>query len=192
LAETLRAAAGRPLVLTNNAPAARAALVSDPVMARAEELFKQSKTAEAAEALLGLMKPERHQRNTFLALHVGRLLLDHGCKKELLELMSQQSDLPPKDARKFNLLGLALLLPRDGRTDADEVQQALDAFRNALRCDLHFGPAYLNLARAYDLAHDPRAARLCLLRYLRLMPRGPHVAEVHRRLADLADPADPP
>lgn len=192
LAEALRAAAGRPLVLSNNPPAARASVVADAELARAEELFKQSKTGEAAAVLLALMKQDRHQRNTFLALHVGRLLLDHGSKKELLELMSQQSELPPKDARKFNLLGLAYLLPREGRTDPDEVQQALDAFRNALRCDLHFGPGYLNLARAYDLAHDPRAARQCLLRYLRLMPRGPYVGEAHRRLAELADPTAPP
>jgi tetratricopeptide (TPR) repeat protein len=192
LSDVLRAAAGRPLVLSNNPPAARATIVPDPELTRAEELFKQSKTAEAAAVLLGLMKQDRHQRNTFLALHVGRLLLDHGCKKELLELMSQQSESPPKDARKFNLLGLAFLLPREGRTDPEEVQQALDAFKNALRCDLHFGAAYLNLARAYDLAHDPRAARQCLLRYLRLMPRGPYVGDAHRRLAELADPTARP
>ena len=65
---------------------------------------------------------------------------------------------------------------------------AMTAFRNALRCNLYFGPAYFNLAQAYEKTNDPAAARLCLRRYLKLMAYGPLADDARRCLAEM--PAD--
>jgi len=91
--------------------------------------------------------------------------------------------LPPQDARKHNLLGLAYL-------DTNPVE-AIGHFRTALRCNLYFGPGYLNLAQAYEKSQDLASARLCLRRYLDLMPHGHHAADARQRLAKLANEAGP-
>jgi hypothetical protein len=94
--------------------------------------------------------------------------------------MERECQERPYNARKYNLLGLALL-----RTDP---QKAVDAFKNALRCDLHHGPAYLNLAQAHQQANDVFSAQRCLQRYLELMPYGIHATDARRRLAALGQP----
>jgi hypothetical protein len=76
-------------------------------------------------------------------------------------------------AEKYNLLGLALV-------DSDR-RRAIEAFKNALRCNLGFGAAYLNLADAYLGAPDGAAAKLCLERYLELFPQGELAADARRR-----------
>ena len=91
--------------------------------------------------------------------------------------MEPLCDRPPNDPRKFNLLGLALL--------QDKPRQAVGSFRRALRCDLRYEPAYLNLAQAYDKLGETSSATECLRRYLRLMPQGKLAGDARQRLAAL-------
>src|SRR5207248_1178876 len=123
----------------------------------------------------GLLKQKRHERNLHLALQMGKLLYEEKRLSALQGLIEEHGERLPHDARKFNLLGLALL--------EGQPRQAVDAFKNALRCDLRFEPAYLNLAQAYQLANEPQSARMCLQRYLALMPDGDYAADARRRLA---------
>jgi tetratricopeptide (TPR) repeat protein len=97
--------------------------------------------------------------------------------------MKRWSRRRPPDPRTFNLLGLAQL--------PTSPQQAADAFKSALRCDLRYGPAYLNLALAYDRLGQRPAAVLCLRRSLQLMPQGPLARDAQRRLGELREPAAP-
>ena len=84
------------------------------------------------------------------------------------------------------LLGLALLMPPRAKDDpAASPQEAIDKFRNALRCDLNYGVGYLNLALAYQRAGDATSARACLFRYLELMPQGRYAADAQYRLAEV-------
>jgi len=116
-------------------------------------------------------------------MEVGKLLYEHHRKAALRRLMERVSQEKPYDARRFNLLGLANLRDRDQPADSDtKPQVAIEAFKNALRCDLQFGPAYLNLAQAYEEAGNTSAARQCLLRYLQLLPDGPFAEDARRRL----------
>jgi tetratricopeptide (TPR) repeat protein len=187
LGELLRRAEGRPIVLSNRPAEAVASVAAVPELAQADALFKAMKADEAARLLLGLMKGPPHEKNLHLALVVAGMLYEQGRTTELLELMSQQRDLPPNDARKFNMLGIALLTAPQMEGEPDRARQAIDAFQNAIRCDLRFGPAYFNLAQAYVRAQERGAARLCLFRYLQLEPQGPFVADAQRRLAELID-----
>ncbi len=91
--------------------------------------------------------------------------------------MKLESRRQPYDARKFNLLGLGQL----GQNPSD----AANSFKSALRCDLHYGPAYLNLAQAYQNTNNPAAAAQCLQRYLQLFPAGPLARDAQRRLGAL-------
>jgi tetratricopeptide (TPR) repeat protein len=173
----LASALGRPLVLANDPAVGRAAVaaLTDPDLARGADLFRQKKGDEAERVLRDLLKQKRHERNSYLALEVGKLLYDNGRKESLRRLLEAECEKDPPEARKFNLLGLAQL-------DADP-RQAIESFKSALRCDLRFGPAYLNLAQAYQANNEPRSARQCLIRYLELLPDGPYAADARRRLA---------
>jgi tetratricopeptide (TPR) repeat protein len=177
MAALLRRAGGRVIILTNE-PASASAVVAeliDPDLARAVELFSQGKAEAAEQTLQGLWKQKRHAHNLHLALEIARLLYENKRLATLRRLLEEQCEHLPRDARTFNYLGLALL-----ETDP---RQAPDAFKNALRCDLRFEAAYLNLAQAYQLANDPASARLCLQRYLTLLPHGVYAADARRRLA---------
>jgi predicted Zn-dependent protease len=165
------------MILTND-PAAASAIVAeltDPELSRAVELLQQGKAEPAEQTFQSLLK--RHEQNLHLALQIGKLLYEAKRLPALQKLMEDQCDRLPRDPRKFNLLGLALL--------ESEPRQAVDAFKNALRCDLRFEPAYLNLAQAYQLTNDPQSARMCLERYLAFIPGGVYAADARRRLAAL-------
>jgi tetratricopeptide (TPR) repeat protein len=181
LAEALYRAAGRPLVLSNDPKAANEALdrLVDPDLARGTELLAQKKGEQADALLLALLK--RHERNARLALHVGELLYAHGHTAALASWGDQAKpgDLLPRDARSYNLLGVALL--------PAQAHEAVAAFRKALACDLKYGPAYLNLAEAYQRLGQPQEARMCLRRYLKLMPDGELAADARQRLARADD-----
>jgi Tol biopolymer transport system component/tetratricopeptide (TPR) repeat protein len=190
LADLLRQAEGRPFVLTNDPEAGLtvAASWADPGVSRATELLHQGKAEEAERVLLALVAQERHERNTNLALRAAGLLVEHKRKAAALKILERQRDLQPREARKYNLLGLALLLPpqKDGDPDPNAAE-AVDAFKNALRCDLLFEVGYLNLAQAYRQAHDAASAKACLERYLHLFPTGRYVGDARRRLAELVN-----
>lgn len=177
LTATLRYAAGRTVVLTNDPAAGRAAVaaLTDPALAEATKLLKENQAARADKQLRDLT--QKHPTNDYLTLHVGKLLYDHGRRAALRELMEPLTQRPPQDARKYNLLGLGWL--------DDNPARAVECFKNALRCDLRYGPGYLNLAQAYENNGDPVSARRCLERYLELLPYEPHAAGARRRLAAL-------
>jgi tetratricopeptide (TPR) repeat protein len=186
LAEVLYRAAGRPIVLSNDPAEAKIALdkLVDPDLARGTALLKEGKGDEADRVLLDLMK--RHAGNHHLAVQVGTLLHQHGRGKALKALLKPQLDqldvaglLLPRDARLYNLLGVVLL---DG-----DVNKAVIAFNNALRCDLKYGPAYVNLAQAYQKAGRTQDARLCLRRYLKLFPDGELADDARRRITVAGD-----
>jgi hypothetical protein len=175
----LQQAEGRTLVLTNDARAAQeaAAKLVDPDLASSADLLKQGKTKEAEKLLDELLKKPEHQRNYHLGLAVGQLLYEHKQFEALHRLMEGQCIQQPADARKFNLLGLALL--------DRQPREAAGAFKKAIRCDLSYGPGYLNLAQAYRLGNDTPSAVACLRRYLHIQSFGPHAADAARRLTAL-------
>lgn len=190
LAELLYRAEGRPLVLNHEPVAAKKALdeLVDGDLARGTALLKEGKGDEGQRVLLDMVK--RHAGNQYLAVQVGALLHEHGRTKALADLLKpllDQLDAPggalPRDARLYNLLGVALL---DG-----DVNRAITAFREALRCDLNYGPAYLNLAQAYQKANRAQDARLCLRRYLKLFPDGELADDARRRLNAAGDDNGP-
>ncbi|HZT80129.1 MAG TPA: hypothetical protein VFA26_07905 [Gemmataceae bacterium] len=183
----LFAAEGRPLVLTNDPDGAKATLaeLADPALAQAEQLLKGKQNLEKAdELLLELMQQPRHRANRHLLLHVGRLLAEHQRWAALRRLMEPACQDGPPDARKHNLLGLAVL--------ANDPQGSVKHFQAALRCDLRYAPGYLNLARAYQQAGNPQDAALCLRRLVKMVPFGPHAADARQRLAALQPGAAPP
>ncbi len=181
----LRQGEGRTLLLTNDPAAAQARLAEfiDPDLDGGIKLLQANKAKEAVKLLNTMLRKPDHQRNGHLALLVGQLFYQHRQLDAVVDLMDRVSEQAPADARKFNLLGVAMM----ERDSAPNARSPIDAFKKALRCDLHFGPAYLNLARAYEIAGDPPSAIGCLKRYLELLPNGPLAADAARRLAELEE-----
>jgi hypothetical protein len=179
LKSALIRAAGRTLVMANSPAAGKGGLqaLADPALARAAELLAKDHGDDADGVLLDLVQQKKHAANHYLVLHAGKLLYDHKRFKALRTLLEGRVEALPPEPRKYNLLGLALL--------ASDSKGAAAQFRNALRCDLYYGPAYLNLAQAYANANNPVDAALCLRRLLRLMPQGPLAADARQRLAAL-------
>jgi tetratricopeptide (TPR) repeat protein len=176
--DALIRAEGRVVVLANDPAVGKAVVekVADEALERAVKLFAEKKNDEAERVLLQMMKEKHHESNRYLALHVGRLLFEQKRFDALRGFMEKQVNEPP-DARVYNLLGLALL-------DSDP-ETAIGHFKDALRCELYFGPGYLNLARAYEKALKRQEAQLCLRRYLKLMPFGSNAGDARQRLAAL-------
>lgn len=174
LAEVVYRAAGRPLVLATDPAAAKPAL--DKATGPAIDALAKADGAEADKAAQELVK--RHERNFALLRHVVEVL----CHKERYDtardLLQRPATLPP-DPRLHNLLGVALL-PTDKNA-------AIKSFQDAIRCDLTFGPAYLNLAQAYWESGQITNARQCLRLYLRRAPKGELVADAQRRLSVYAE-----
>jgi hypothetical protein len=186
LAEVLYRAEGRPIVLATDAASAKEALAKlvDPDLARGGALLGLGKGDEADDVLLKMT--ERHVGNQYLLIEVGALLHRHGRARALARLVEpllKNLDAGglalARDPRLYNLLGVAAL-----ETDPN---RAFRAFQDALRCDLNYGPAYLNLALAYQKASRTNDARLCLRRYLNLFPEGEGADEARRRLAAAGD-----
>jgi tetratricopeptide (TPR) repeat protein len=180
LAWALAQAEGRPIVLAAE-PTVRTHLpAADPDLARGTALLKEGRADEAERLLLAMAG--RHAGNYHLALHVGSLLSEHGRKAAVRKLAQGLKADALKDARVYNFVGVSLL--------EDDPAAAVIAFKNALRCNLYEGPAYFNLAQAYEKLNDPASARLCLQRYLKLMSWGPLADDARRRLGEL--PPEPP
>jgi hypothetical protein len=177
--DALIRAEGRVVVLANDPAAGRAAAdkLADEALERATKLFGDKKENEAERVLLKMMKEKKHETNRYLTLHVGRLLFEHKRFEALRGLMEKQLLEPPPDARVYNLLGLAVL-----EADPDG---AINHFKDALRCDLYFGPGYLNLSQAYEKSLKRDEAEWCLRRYLKLLPFGPNASDARQRLASL-------
>jgi hypothetical protein len=177
--DALIRAEGRVVVLANDPAAGKAVgeKLADEALEQAVKLFGDKKEKEAERVLLKMMKEKKHEANRNLALHVGRLLFEHQRFEALRGLMEKQVNEPPPDARVYNLLGLALL-----EADPDG---AINHFKDALRCDLYFGPGYLNLALAYEKSLKREEAQWCLRRYLKLMPLGSNAGDARQRLAAL-------
>src|SRR5262249_10584824 len=148
--------------LTNDPTAAEAAIAKlvDPDLAKGKELIAQGKLAEADRVLEQMLLREGQKGNYHLALQVGKLFYENNRFAALDRLMDRICNEEPTDARKFNLQGLALL-DRNPRA-------AINSFKKAIRCDLRYGPAYLNLAQAYRQANDTPSAIACLRRFLEL------------------------
>jgi len=178
---TVHTAAGRTLLLTNDPARARAAVLklADPALERGQALLAQGKSAEAEKVLTALLARPPHQTNDHLTLLVGRLLYEADRPAAAAQIMRPACDRAPTDPRKFNLLGLALL--------EDDPRGAIQAFKKALRCDQHFGPAWLNLAQAYRQAGDTPAAIACLRHYVEAAGYSPLGRDAARRLAALRE-----
>jgi Tol biopolymer transport system component len=175
----LRLAEGRPLVLSNDRAAARALIAKegDPDLDRSRQLLKDGKNKDAEALLLAMLGREPHRDNLYLMLQVCQLLYEHRRLAALRRIVEERCSRPPPDARLFNYLGIALL---DGDTG-----QALNAFKKSLRCDLHYGPAYLNLAKAYEKLGETANARAVLKRCIDQLPVGPYADDALRRLVAL-------
>lgn len=179
LENLVRQAEGRPLVLSNDLDAGQASLTkeADPDLDRGEELLEDDKGAEGEQLLLKMLARKTHRGNLYLTLQVCDLLYEHDRLVALRKLLEPRCLKPPYDARQFNFLGLAQL--------DNDPRQALNAFKKALRCDLRYGPGYLNLALAYEKAGETANARAVLKRYLDVVPYGPHAEDALRRLVGL-------
>jgi tetratricopeptide (TPR) repeat protein len=186
LAEVLFRAEGRRIVLSNDATSAKAALdeLVDPDRARGSALLAQGKGDEADRVLRAMAS--RHAENQYLMIEVGTLLHRHGRDAALAALVKPllgQLDAGglslARDPRLYNLVGVAVL--------TNDAKKAIVAFQDALRCDLDYGAAYLNLAQAYQKTSRIGDARLCLRRYLKLYPEGEWADDARRRLAAAGD-----
>jgi hypothetical protein len=190
LRDALLRSQGRTLLLTNDPAAAKEALkeLGDPDLGRALEFYEDKKGAEADRLLLDLVGRKKNADNRYLALHVGKVLYEHGRLNALRKLLEPLVDAEPRDEHRYNLFGLALL-------DSDPGAAVLQ-FKNALRCNLYYGPGWLNLAQAYANANDRPSAVQCLRHYMRFMPYGPQAGDARQRLAALeageADARDKP
>jgi tetratricopeptide (TPR) repeat protein len=151
--------------------------LGDEDFLRGSRLFEEGKPEQAEEVLVAMLGRDAHRNNRYLLLRVARLLLDHGRKAVVVKLTEAALVKDRYDAPLYNLLGLAFL--------EDDTASAVNAFRRALRCDLSFGAAYLNLAQAYERAGQTQAAGQCLRRYLELFPDGPYRDDAVRRLGTL-------
>lgn len=180
----LQQARGRPLILSNDLGEDKKAAeqLADSALGRAAELLKQNKGDEADRLLLDMMRQKKHEKNDYLAAHVARLLHEHKRLDAMRQLLEPRTRREPHDPPMHNLFGLALM-------DADPAA-AIVQFKTALRCDLRYDAAYLNLAQAYQKTKDRESARLCLKRYLKLMPYGPLAQDVRQRLAALNEDDD--
>jgi hypothetical protein len=179
LRDALVRAQGRTVLLTNDPAAAKEALkeLADSDLGRAAGLYEDKKDAEADRLLLDLVGRKKYADNAYLVLHVGKVLYEHGRLDALRKLLEPRVEAEPRDEHRYNLLGLALL---ESDPNAAAVQ-----FKNALRCNLYYGPGWLNLAQAYANASDRTSAVQCLRHYLRIMPYGPQADDTRQRLAAL-------
>jgi hypothetical protein len=175
----VRGTDGRSLVLVNNATTADAALkrLTDPDLERGSDLLKKGQAEEGERVLLAMMDREAHVRNAALLFQVARLLYDQGRKEAARRLLERPAVREIGTAPLYNLLGLV-------QRDTDRTA-AINSFKRSLRCDLHFGPAYLNLAEVFEKDGQRTAARLCLLRYLALMSAGPLADDALERIGRL-------
>jgi tetratricopeptide (TPR) repeat protein len=148
---------------------------ADPELIRGLALLKENRCGEAEKLLLAVA--QRHERNTELVTHVGTRLYEHGRKEALRQLMKGLDGDRHRDARCYNLLGVALL--------DEKPEEAMAAFKKALRCNLRHGPAYLNLALAYERMNDRESARQCLSRCIALLRFLPAADDARQRLAEL-------
>jgi Tol biopolymer transport system component len=180
LVELLRQAQGRKIVLANDAAEGRKAVepLTDHDWVHGIELLHQNKAEKGEQLLLDLVGLKPLANNRFLAVRVGEELAKHKRWEALRQLMEPRVRQQPADAAKHRLLGLALL-------DADP-KAAVAQFKTALRFNLYDGGSYFNLAQAYENMGDRESARLCLKRYLKLMPYGPLVQDARHRMAALA------
>ena len=180
LAEVVVRAAGRAPVLGNDPAAATAALATmgDANLDRLEKLLQGNFNGDDVDRQAHELG-QRYQRNYEVILRLGRLLHRHGRVDALRKLSARYAAAPPADARLYNLLGVALL--------SAEPPASIKSFQDALRCDLRYGPAYLNLAQAYQETGQHAYARSCLRHYLRKWPDGDHADDARRRLATLGD-----
>ena len=179
LNQTLSEAEGRTLVLTNG-PAAGAAGVKaqvDPDLEKAIDLFQEEKPNEAERLILNLVSRKQHEQNRRLLAQVGKLLYENQRLDALQQMLMPRMKTLPPDARLHNLMGLALL-------DTDPTAAATQ-FRDALRCDLAFEAALLNLAVAYEKAGERESAKLCLRRYQKLWPQRANIPDIRQRLGAL-------
>jgi tetratricopeptide (TPR) repeat protein len=179
LQDALLRARGRTLLLTNDPAAAKDALheLADHDLTRAAERFEKKQPADGDKLLLALVEGKKYPRNQYLVLCVGKLLFEHGRYDALRRLLEPRVDVEPRDAHRYNLLGLALL--------ESDPNAAVQQFKNALRCDLYYSPAWLNLAEAYARAKEHTAATQCLRHYLHTMPFTPYTDDARQRLAAL-------
>jgi tetratricopeptide (TPR) repeat protein len=179
LLETLlRHADGRALILVNDLHTGRDAIAArdDPDLVRAGKLLREENQEEGEGLLLQLADRGQNRSNHYLLVEIGRLLYESGRKAAVQKLVGAP-DRRPDSAGLFNLLGLLQL--------EAEPRQAITTFKRSLRCDLQYGPAYVNLAQAYAAVGDTAAARACLRRYLEVLPDGPLVPDVLERIGKL-------
>jgi tetratricopeptide (TPR) repeat protein len=175
----LREAEGRPLVLTNDPAAARASIAkdADADLEAGRKLLKDGKGKEAEAVLVVMLDRPAHRDNLALLLQVCQLLHDAGRTAGIRRVVEERCSRAPYDARLFNYLGISLL---DG-----DARQAINAFKKALRCDLNYGPAYLNLAQAYEKVGETANARAVLKRCIDVIVGGPSAEDALRRLVAL-------
>jgi len=184
LRSLLHRAQGRPLLLCNDPAAARKLMEArvSPELARGAELLQKGQAEEGEKALVALAEAEGNRDNLYLSVAIGKLLYAQGRLAMVRRLMEKQAAREVCDPAIYNLLGLTQL--------EAQPREAVNAFKKALRCDLRFGPAYLNLARAYEKSNEPVAARMCLRRCMNVLPGSPVASDALRRLGIL-DPAIP-
>jgi tetratricopeptide (TPR) repeat protein len=185
LTAVLYRAAGRPLVISN-APSADVAqalakLVA-PNLDRGIKLLADPGTAaEGERILLDLALSKKAEHNAVLTLRVVEALSAHDRSTAARKVADRLVRIMPEEARYENALGVARLA-----TD-QEPNEALNLFEKALRCDLKYGPAYLNLALGYERIGKRLEARQCLRRYLELLPNGDLAEDAKNRLNALGD-----
>jgi tetratricopeptide (TPR) repeat protein len=185
LTAALYRAAGRPLVIGNAAPADVAKALDgmvDPNLDRGIKMLANPGTAADGERiLLDLGLSKKAERNAVLTLRVLEALSAHDRSTAARKVADRLVRIMPEEARYENALGVARLA-----TD-QEPNESLKFFEKALRCDLKYGPAYLNLALGYEKIGKRQEARQCLRRYLELLPNGDLAEDAKNRLNTLGD-----
>lgn len=180
LKESVHHAQGRRLWLVDDAETGKACVQKsvDADLERGRDLLTQGKNEEAERLLMEMADREPNRSNTELAYQTGKLLFEYKRLSAVRQLLERPVLRSVDSAPLYNLLGLAQL-------DA-EPRRSLDTFKKSLRCDLHFIPAYLNLARAYEKLGERSAARACLRRAVDLAPDGSQTADALEQLGRLA------
>jgi tetratricopeptide (TPR) repeat protein len=185
LTAVLYRAAGRPLVIGNAPPTDAAKALEkmvDPNLDRGIKLLADPGTAaEGERILLDLVLSKKAERNAVLTLRVLEALSAHDRSTAARKVADRLVRIMPEEARYENALGVARLA-----TDQEPLE-ALKLFEKALRCDLKYGPAYLNLALGYEKIGKRLEARQCLRRYLELLPNGDLAEDAKNRLNALGD-----